>query len=183
MLKFITGNKNKFSEVRAILAPIEVEQVNINLEEIQSLDVHEIMEHKLLEAANHMHGEYIVEDTSLYLECLQDKLPGPYIKWFLESLGASGISDMALKLGKKRARGITIFGYRDLQGEVHFFEGINYGEIVAPLGDNDFGWGPIFKPDGHGKTYGEMEREEKYAVSMRGIAGKKLKEFLESNHL
>ena len=38
MLKFITGNKTKFKEVSAVLAPIKLVMVNISLEEIQELD-------------------------------------------------------------------------------------------------------------------------------------------------
>ena len=59
-------------------------------------------------------------------------------------------------------------------------EGILTGEIVAARGDKDFGWGPIFQPEGNKKTFGEMERDEKHAISMRGIAARKLKDFLQS---
>ncbi len=177
-IKFITGNKNKLAEVQDMLAPLQVEQLDANLTEIQSLDAYEIMRHKLQEASKLEPGECIIEDTSLYLECLEGKLPGPYIKWFLETLGAAGIANLAKKMGNTHAKSLSIFGYKDTKGEVSFFEGINYGELVEPRGDKDFGWGPIFKPDGRDITYGEMEREEKYSVSMRAIAAKKLKEFL-----
>jgi inosine/xanthosine triphosphate pyrophosphatase family protein len=35
-----------------------------------------------------------------------------------------------------------------------------------------------FEPQGQSKTFGEMERSEKHALSMRGIAAKKLREFI-----
>ncbi len=177
-LKFITGNKNKFEEIKAMLTPIEVEQFNVDLDEIQSLDAHEILQHKLTEALKHFQGELIVEDTSVYLECLNNKLPGPFVKWFLESLGAKGIFELASSMGNTKAHAVTLLGYWD-GGKIEFFEGRNEGEIVAPTGDKDFGWGPIFKPNGLDKTYGEMERKEKYSVSMRGIAARKLKAYLE----
>jgi len=178
-LKFITGNKNKFIEIQSMLAPLEVEQLNINLAEIQSLDAGEIIEHKLIEAQKQGQGEFIVEDTSVYLECLNNQLPGPFIKWFLESLQPKGIADLALRAGNTKAYAQTLLGYAK-DGDIKFFEGRNDGEIVAPIGDKDFGWGPIFKPQGSDKTYGQMEREEKYSVSMRGIAARKLKEFLQN---
>ncbi len=178
-IKFITGNKNKFSEIQSMLLPLEVEQFDVNLVEIQSLDAHEIIQHKLEEATKHNQGEFIVEDTSLYLECLQNKLPGPYIKWFLESLQPQGIADLTIKMGNPKALAVTLIGYAN-NGKIQFFEGRNQGQIVLPIGDKDFGWGPIFKPDGFNKTYGQMDRDEKYSVSMRAVASLKLKEYLQS---
>ena len=70
---FITGNKNKFEEVRAILPNIK--QIEINLPEIQDIDPKKVIKEKLLQALNHKKAEFIVEDTSLYLECLNG-LPG-----------------------------------------------------------------------------------------------------------
>jgi non-canonical purine NTP pyrophosphatase (RdgB/HAM1 family) len=178
-LKFISGNKNKFAEITAMLAPFEVEQCKIDLVEIQSLDAQEIIRHKLKEALKHQQAEFIVEDTSLYLDCLGDKLPGPFVKWFLEGVGISGLANLALSQGNTKARAVTILGYAK-NGVVKFFTGENLGQIVDPVGDKDFGWGPIFKPSGSTKTYGEMEREEKYSFSMRALAAQQLKTYLQS---
>ncbi|MEO8065288.1 MAG: non-canonical purine NTP pyrophosphatase [Candidatus Doudnabacteria bacterium] len=177
-VKFITGNANKLEEVKKMLSPVEVEQLDVDLAEIQSLDAHKIIRHKLQEALTNSETNIIVEDTSLYLECLKDKLPGPYIKWFLESLKPEGIANLAKKMGNTKAFCLTIFGYAKSKDEIEFFEGRNDGEIVEPRGGKDFGWGPIFQPRGSDKTYGEMERDEKYATSMRAAAAKKLKEYL-----
>jgi len=59
MLKFITGNKTKFKEVQAVLTPIKIKQVNIDLVEIQELDPRKIIEHKLRGAFKHRRGEFI----------------------------------------------------------------------------------------------------------------------------
>lgn len=59
----ITGNKNKFEEVKSILP--DVEQLDINLPEIQDIDAGKIIKAKLLEALKHKEGEFIIEDTSL----------------------------------------------------------------------------------------------------------------------
>ena len=53
MLKFITGNKNKFQEFQAILGEGNVEQLDIDLNEIQEIDAHKIIRHKLQEALKH----------------------------------------------------------------------------------------------------------------------------------
>src|SRR3989344_9469910 len=118
---FITGNKKKFDEIKALLPFIE--QLNIDLPEIQDIDPHNIIKNKLLEALNHKKGEFIVEDTSLYLDCLNG-LPGPLIKWFLATIGNQGLVELAEKLGNDRAEAKTIIGYAKNHEEIYFFEGI-----------------------------------------------------------
>ena len=175
MLYFITGNKNKFAEVKAILP--EVKQLDIDLPEIQDIDPHKIIKAKLQAAFDHAQGEFIVEDTSLYLDCLNG-LPGPLIKWFLQTIGNDGLSNLAEKLGNNKAIAKTIIGYAKNPEKVHFFEGVIKGKIVKPQGETTFGWDPIFLPDGYEKTFAQMDKEEKNKISMRRQALNKLKEFL-----
>jgi len=108
VLYFITGNKNKFREVKSIL-PV-VEQLDIDLAEIQSIDAKEIVRAKLMEALKQMKSEFIVEDTSLYFDCLNG-LPGPLIKWFLKAIGNEGLFSIAEKMGNRGAEAKTIIGY------------------------------------------------------------------------
>jgi len=173
---FITGNNNKFAEIKAIIP--YVEQLELDLEEIQEIDARKIIQAKLKEALKHHKGDFIIEDTSLYLGGLNE-LPGPLIKWFLQTLGNSGIFNLAKKLGNTKAEAKTIIGYAKNLKEIHFFEGSIKGELVEPSGETTFGWDPIFKPDGYSKTFQQMSREEKNLISMRRIAVEKLKEFLE----
>ncbi|MFA5188965.1 MAG: RdgB/HAM1 family non-canonical purine NTP pyrophosphatase [Patescibacteria group bacterium] len=178
MIYFITGNKNKFAEVKAILP--EVEQLDIDLPEIQEIDTKEIVKEKLLEALKHKKGEFIVEDTSLYLDCLNG-LPGPLIKWFLQTIGNEGLANLADKLGDDNAVAKTIIGYAKSQEDIYFFEGVINGKIISPRGETNFGWDPIFLPDGYDKTFAEMSREEKNKISMRRNAFNKLSEFLQQH--
>ena len=112
ILRFITGNKTKFKEVQAALAPILVQQLDIDLLEIQDLDPHKIIKYKLSEAMKHYPGELIIDDSSLYFECFNYKLPGPFVKWFNESLGSKGYADLVKKMGKNKARAKTILSTR-----------------------------------------------------------------------
>ncbi len=173
---FITSNKGKFEEVRAVLP--QVAQLDIDLPEIQEIDARAIIKFKLLEALNHKaESELIVEDTSLYLDCLKG-LPGPLAKWFLKTVGNKGLADIAEKLGNNRAEAKTIIGYARTHEELYFFEGAIQGIIVAPRGEYGFGWDVIFQPDGFDKTFGEMTREEKNAISMRKAALGKMIQFM-----
>jgi len=173
-LYFITGNKNKFAEVSAILP--NVEQLDIDLPEVQDIDAKEIIKAKLLEALNHKQAEFIVEDTSLYFDCLNG-LPGPLIKWFMKTVGNKGLFNIVKKLGNNRAEAKTIIGYAKNTDEIYYFEGIVKGGIVSPIGKSGFGWDPIFQPDGFLKSFAELTQEEKNKISMRRIALNKLKEF------
>lgn len=50
------------------------------------------------------------------------------------------------------------------------FLGKTPGMIVPARGPNDFGWDPIFQPDGHEQTYAEMAKDEKNKISHRSKA-------------
>lgn len=174
-LYFITGNKIKFEEAKSILS--ELEQLNIDLQEIQEVDAKKVIEAKLSEALKHKKAEFIVEDTSLYFDCLNG-LPGPMIKWFMKSIGNEGLAKIAEKLGNNNAEARTIIGYVNEESKVYFFEGVIKGKIIFPRGSSDFGWGPIFQPDGFSKSFAEMSQEEKNSISMRRLALNKFKEFI-----
>lgn len=176
IIQFITGNKNKLKEVKAVLA--DVEQLDIDLAEIQETNAEHIIEEKLYEAMKQIKGPLIAEDTSLYLECLNG-LPGPLIKWFMEKIGNEGLYNIAEKLGDFRAEARTIIGYSDGARKIKFFTGSIKGKIVPPKGETVFGWDPIFQPDGYSKSFAELGIAEKNAISMRRAAVEKLKKYLE----
>jgi XTP/dITP diphosphohydrolase len=54
-------------------------------------------------------------------------------------------------------------------GHCEEFEGRIDGELVfPPRGTKGFGYDPIFQPDGHDKTFGEMMSAEKHAIPADG---------------
>lgn len=178
MLKFITGNKTKFKEVQAVLAPIKVKQIDINLPEIQELNSRKIIKHKLREAFKRHKGEFIIDDSSLYLKCFGYKLPGPLVKWFNDTIGSKGYAELVKRMGDNRATAKTIIGYAKNATAVLFFEGSIRGKIVAPKGGYNFGYDPIFVPRGKTRTLSEMKARGDFLSSPRGIAILKLKKYL-----
>ena len=55
-------------------------------------------------------------------------------------------------------------------GDVEEFEGRVDGTLVwPPRGEKGFGYDPMFLPDGHARTFGEMSSEEKHGLPPRGL--------------
>ncbi len=60
-------------------------------------------------------------------------------------------------------------------GHDEVFEGVMPGQVVWPMrGASGHGYDPIFQPDGHDITCGEMDRWEKNRISHRADAFRKL---------
>ena len=56
-------------------------------------------------------------------------------------------------------------------GHCETFEGFVFGRLIwPPRGSSGFGYDPVFVPDGCERTFGEMEAEEKHALSHRADA-------------
>lgn len=72
----------------------------------------------------------------------------------------------------RRARFRTVALVREPGGVELRADGVVEGTIAgAPRGDGGFGYDPVFIPDeGDGRTFAEMTREEKAALSHRGRA-------------
>jgi XTP/dITP diphosphohydrolase len=177
---FITSNKHKLAEFKEILAPqTKIEQKDIELDEIQSLNPQEVIKHKLNEATKKFAGEFLVEDTSFYLDALNG-LPGPLTKWFVNTLGREKIYQIVKNLGDFGAEARTVIGYTDGK-KVHYFEGIVKGNLCEPEFESAFGFDPIFVPEGQSKSYAEMGKEEKNKISQRKKALEKFKEWYLKN--
>jgi XTP/dITP diphosphohydrolase len=75
----------------------------------------------------------------------------------------------------RTAHFICVLALAWTDGHHEIFEGHVDGHIVWPArGDKGHGYDPIFVPQGHDRTFAEMEHEEKHALSHRGIAVRKL---------
>lgn len=175
VLYFVTGNAKKFTEARMVLP--DLEQLAIDLPEIQSLDPQEILRYKLHVAREQFPDrKIIVEDTSLVFDAWNG-LPGPLVKWYLESVGDRGIWNMIAWFADKKAAAICTIGYAD-GDTIEFFQWVTTGTVVEPTIESHFGRDALFQPDGYDKTYAHMSKEEKNSISHRGKALKLFQEFL-----
>lgn len=167
---FITGNNNKFSEAKRLIPGLE--QRSLDLEEIQSLDLREIVEHKLAHAHSIVQAPCIVEDVSFEIESLNG-MPGPFIKYFAKALGQEGIARIAKR---SEAKAICCLGYHD-GTHTHLFVGEMQGTLTTPQGEG-FGFDIIFIPEGETQRVSELGAAYKQEHSHRARALKQLKEHL-----
>jgi XTP/dITP diphosphohydrolase len=73
---------------------------------------------------------------------------------------------------ERRARFVCVIAVADpSDGTVETFEGVCEGRIArAPRGTNGFGYDPLFIPEGHDRTFGELPEEFKHSLSHRARA-------------
>ncbi|KAF2158137.1 Ham1-like protein [Myriangium duriaei CBS 260.36] len=179
-LHFITGNAKKLAEVQAILstAGVKLTSQSIDLPELQGT-IEEITTDKCKRAADVVKGPVLVEDTCLCFNAFNE-LPGPYIKWFLKSLGVQQLHRLLAGFDDKSAQAVCTFGYCEGPGhDVIIFQGRTDGKIVEARGPTDFGWDACFEYEG--QTYAEMRGPEKNKISHRGRALAKLTEWMKAH--
>lgn len=166
----VTGNANKLEEWRRQLpSDIEIDSVDVDLPEIQSIDPEEIMADKAKRAYEATGKPVVVEDVSAGLEKLGG-LPGPFVKFFIKKLGNDALYQLAGSEGESALVSCSIAYYDG--NELVTVRGDVNGTIVQSRGENGFGFDSNFVPTGHERTYAEMSGEEKDEVSHRSVAVK-----------
>ncbi len=177
-LIFITGNAGK-AKYLADYFHLPVTHKKLDLPEIQSLSLREVVEDKARRAFAEVGAPVLIEDVSVVFTAMQG-LPGPLIKWFDTALGNEGICRLLDSYDNREAVTEVQFAYCD-GDDVHVFSGKVKGSMAKePRGEGGFGWDKIFIPDGYDKTRGEMSSEDWHESGMRKIALEKLREFLEN---
>jgi len=174
-LLFVTGNRSKLAEARRLAgaAGQALEAVEVDLPEIQSLDMAEVLRAKARHAWESVQRPLVVEETGLELAAMNG-FPGPLVKWMLEAVGAAGIARTALASGEPRAKAVCLLLWTDGRHTV-LARGETSGDLVLPpRGANGFGWDPVFQPAGDTRTYGELPDEEKDRIGHRGRAWRDL---------
>lgn len=188
-LVFATNNLNKLKEVQEML-PSSIQL--LSLKDINCFD--EIDETETtLEGNAKLKADYITakfglncfaDDTGLEVESLNNE-PGVYSARYAGEPSNSEnnmkklLSELENKENRKAQFRTSIC--LNLNKEQFLFNGICKGKILPrKQGEKGFGYDPIFKPEGFNNSFATMSSEEKNKVSHRGIAIKKLVEFLKT---
>ncbi len=172
----VTGNRNKLAEAERILG-FRPDAHELDLPEIQSLDLRDVLREKGQEAWRRLRRPVVVEETGLELAAMNG-FPGPLVKWMLDAVGAEGIARTAHALGDPRATARCLLLFHDGE-ETVVAEGAAPGRLVTePRGGHGFGWDPGFMPEDRDVNYAELSPAEKDELGHRGRAWRQLMEKL-----
>ena len=173
-LVVITSNIGKIEEINAILG-IDHKVSTIEVPEIQSLNLDEVITAKAKAAYEKIKKPVLVTDVSLEIEGFGG-LPGPFVKFFLKTLGAE--KTVKLVKGSRRTKvtdAVAVYDGKILK----IFKGTVWGKVVPKSrGTSGFGFDFVFVPDGYRQTYAQMPSAVKNKISHRAMALKKLKDYL-----
>ncbi len=177
-----THNAGKLVEMRDLLSPFGVEAVSAGELGLPEPDETGTMfaenaAIKAKAAADATGLPAFADDSGLCVDAL-DGAPGLFsARWAGPDKDFTGA--MARIFAELDARGATdrrahfvsalMLAWPD--GHTELFEGRVFGDLVAPRGSAGFGYDPIFRPDGHDRTFGEMSAAEKHGVDWRTGAG------------
>jgi len=175
-----THNAGKLRELRELLAPYGIEAVSageLGLPEPEETGTsfRENARIKAQAAASAAKLPAFADDSGLAVDAL-DGAPGiQSARWAgpdKDFYGAMKRIDDLLrekKTADRRAHFVSALCVAWPDGHVEEFEGRVDGTLVwPPRGDQGFGYDPVFLPDGHDRTFGEMSAEEKHGLPPKG---------------
>ena len=186
-LVFATNNLNKLKEVQQLI-PSNIKLLSLSdilcIEDIP--ETQPTIEGNAIQKAEYIKTNYgydcFADDTGLEVDALNGE-PGVYSARYAgpqrnaEDNMAKLLNELAGNINRK-AQFKTVIALH-INGELHTFTGICKGKITTKKhGDGGFGYDPIFKAEGHSKTFAEITLDKKNKIGHRGKAVKELVAFL-----
>ena len=182
-----TRNAGKVAELRALLKGLDVE-----LQTVSDLadpppdppeDAPTYAENAVFKALAYARAtglETIADDSGLEVDALGGAPGVRSRRFFGEDASPAERNRMLLGLldgvTDRTARFVAVIALADPDGRVETFDGEVRGEIAeSPRGEDGFGYDPVFVIAEDGRTMAEVPRDEKNAISHRGLAAAKLR--------
>jgi XTP/dITP diphosphohydrolase len=182
-LVIATHNAGKLTEMRELLMPYGIEAVSageLGLSEPEetgtSFRANARIKAKAAAATSGLPA--FADDSGLTVDTL-DSEPGIYsARWAgpdknfrhaMQAIENKLRERGAREPGRRGAHFVSALCIAWPDGHVEEFEATVDGTLVwPPRGDKGFGYDPMFLPDGHSRTFGEMPSEEKHGLPPRG---------------
>lgn len=195
-LVIASHNEGKVREIRELLAPYGIEPISaaaLDLPEPEETGTTFVAnaELKAMQAADLSGLPALADDSGLCVEALGGD-PGIFsARWGMADPGIAGLEPVtgegrdfdlamrrvnakleALPEGTSRAAHfVCALALAWPDGHVEWFEGRVDGTLIwPPRGDKGFGYDPMFVPEGHERSFGEMNPAAKHAMSHRADA-------------
>jgi XTP/dITP diphosphohydrolase len=182
-LVIATHNPGKLKEMRELLNPygitaVSAGELGLGEPEETGLSFRENARIKAIAATDATDLPAFADDSGLTVDAL-DGAPGIYsARWAGETKdfqhAMQTVEDRLRERGaetpsQRRAHFVSALCVAWPDGHVEEFEASVAGTLVwPPRGNKGFGYDPIFLPDGHERTFGEMSPEEKHGLPPSG---------------
>ena len=177
-----THNPGKLREMRELMEPYGIECVSAGelglpepVEDGDTFVANALIKARAATGATGLPA--FADDSGLCVEALGGA-PGIYsARWAGQGKDFAGAMERVERelraLGattpdRRRAHFISALAVVWPDGHEQVVEGRVDGTIVAPRGTKGFGYDPLFLPDGHARTFGEMTSEEKHGFPRDG---------------
>jgi XTP/dITP diphosphohydrolase len=182
-LVIATHNPGKLAEMRELLAAYGIEalsaaELGLSEPEETGTTFRDNARIKALAAARASGEAAFADDSGLEVDALggapgihSARWAGPGRDFFvaMEKVEAALRQCGASTPEQRRARFVSALCVAWPDGHVEEFQGEVSGTLVwPPRGDKGFGYDPMFMPDGHTRTFGEMDSDEKHGLPPRG---------------
>ena len=190
-LVIATHNAGKLREISALLEPFGIActgAAELDLPEVEETGVTFVdnAELKARSAADLTGLPALADDSGLCVEALGG-MPGVFSARWAEareggrdfSLAMQRVWEQVEACGPRVSRDAHFvcalaIAWPD-DGQTESFEGRVDGTLVwPPRGEKGFGYDPMFQAEGHEQTFGEIDPDEKHAISHRARAFRKL---------
>lgn len=188
-LVIASHNAGKVKEIAALLAPHGIDTVSaaaLDLPEPEETGTTFVMNAELkARAAADLSGlPALADDSGLCVEALNGD-PGVYTANWAETPSGRDwaqamrrVEDALAAKGPDASRDahfVCVLALAWPDGHVEWFEGRADGTLTwPPRGNVGFGYDPVFVPEGHDRTYAELDPSEKHAISHRAAAFRQL---------
>lgn len=185
-----THNPGKVQELQGILEPLGITVLSAKdfdliepLEDGDTFEANALIKAKAAYKATGIPA--LADDSGLCVECLEGR-PGVHsADWS----GPQKDSKLAIECLEKEvgdspnlsAKFVTVLAFQKDDGAPLFFKGECEGTLTfPPRGDHNFGFDPVFIPQGETRTFAEMTKAEKSQVSHRSKALVSFLEYLQN---
>jgi XTP/dITP diphosphohydrolase len=182
-LVIATHNPGKLAEMRELLAPYGIDAISAGELDLPEPDedgmsFRDNARIKAQAAAIATGLPAFADDSGLVVDAL-DGAPGIHsARWAgpeknfrraMETIEVKLYERGAAAPEKRKAHFVSALCVAWPDGHVEDFEAKVDGSLVwPPRGDKGFGYDPMFLPDGHTRTFGEMSSDEKHGLPPRG---------------
>ena len=175
-------NKGKLEEIAALIAPFGLAaksagELGLPEPEETGTEFEQNAYIKAFAAAEATGLPGLSDDSGLCVDAL-DGAPGVYTANWAEQMAGGRDFARAMRVTeeklqakgaltpeKRKGRFVSVLCLAWPDGHAEYFHGEVEGTLVwPPRGGNGHGYDPMFMPDGHDRTFGEMQAHEKQGV-------------------